>query len=639
MLQPTCMIPPPLLLVVGCLTVACSQADPTVSPPSPPSPQNPTATPPNATPSGALGALVPEPDLATGSEAGFEAESEPGGHLDIEAIEASAPALFLNEAPTPNWRFTDQTAAAGVAFLNWNGSERDQKRSILDSIGQGSAWLDDDLDGHLDLYVANGSSLDGLPDPKPTSRYFKNRGDGTFADASQASGLASTAWNNGVAAADFDNDGDTDLFVANWGPHSLYINDGAGVFTDQATERGLNIMQFQLTPWGSCAAWGDVDLDGHLDLYVGHYLGFDPANPPHGGATQNWKGMRDAYYGPTGLPTQRDFLFRSNGDGTFRDGSAEAGVAASQAAYSLGCVFVDINADGHPDLYVANDSQPNYLFVGNGTGQMRERGALSGLAYGEHGNAQAGMGVDAGDYDADGDQDLIVTNFDDDVNTLYRNQGRSFRDVTVATGLAGPTRNVLSWGVGFVDLDLDADLDLFIACGHVYPSAETDDPNTKYRQTNQVYLQAGGRMHLVPTIGPDVREVSRGAAFGDYDADGDVDIFVNNLNAHGTLMRNDQPEATGHWFEVALQGTQANRMGIGARVEIVFCEHTRSAERRAGQSFLSTNSPWLHFGLGDAEQIDAVHVLWPGGQKDTFGPFAANQRVVLTESVLQAQDE
>lgn len=544
--------------------------------------------------------------------------------------------------------FSNQAPAAGVDFQDWNGSWRDRKRSILEAIGQGAAWLDDDMDGHLDLYVANGSSLNELPDPLPTSHFFKNNGDGTFTDKSEESGLASSAWNNGACAADFDNDGDTDLYVTNWGPHSLYQSDGKGHFTDIAAAAGVADMDVELTPWGVCAAWGDVDLDGNLDLYVGHYLGFDPSNPPHGGETQNWKGMRDAYYGPSGLPIQRDFLFRSNGDGTFRDGSKEAGILDVEAAYTLGCVFLDSNLDGFPDLYVANDSQPNYLFVGDGTGDMRERGALAGLAYGEQGNAQAGMGIDAADFDSDGDDDLVVTNFDDDVNTLYRNGGRTFRDITVRTGLAGPTRNVLSWGVGFADFDLDADLDLYIACGHVYPSAETDDPNTSYLQKNQLYLQDNKKLKLLLEAGPglDVRGSSRGAAFGDYDADGDIDAFITNLNEPGTLLRNDT-KTTGHWLEVRLVAKSGNRDAIGARVIVTVGDLVRSAERRAGQSFLSTNSPWLHFGLGDCEGTEAadatkqtsastppkanIKVLWPGAEPKTYGPFDLDQHVIIEE--------
>jgi hypothetical protein len=545
------------------------------------------------------------------------------------------PAPMAKDEERATILFSNQTEAAGVAFLDWNGSWRDRKRSIIEAIGQGAAWLDDDRDGHLDLYVANGSSLNELPDPLPTSHFFKNKGDGTFEDKSVESGLASTNWNNGACAADYDNDGDTDIFVTNWGPHSLYQNDGEGHFTDVAGDAGVAEMDVNLTPWGISSAWGDVDLDGNLDLYVGHYLGFDPANPPHGGETQNWKGMRDAYYGPSGLSIQRDFLFRSNGDGTFRDGSKEAGILGVEAAYTLGCLFFDSNLDGFPDLYVANDSQPNYLFIGDGTGNMTERGALAGLAYGEQGNAQAGMGVDAADFDADGDDDLVVTNFDDDVNTLYKNGGRTFRDITVRTGLAGPSRNALCWGVGFQDFDLDADLDLFIACGHVYPSAETDDPNTSYRQKNQLYFQDKKRLKLFPDAGPglDVHGSSRGAAFGDYDADGDIDIFVTNLNEVGTLIRNDT-QTTGHFLEVRLVSSSGNRDAIGARVTITIGDLVRSAERHAGQSFLSTNSPWLHFGLGDFEgelPQASVAVRWPGAETKTYGPFALDQHVVIEE--------
>jgi hypothetical protein len=335
------------------------------------------------------------------------------------------------------------------------------------------------------------------------------------------------------------------------------------------------------------------------------------------------------------MDVQRDFLFENNGDGTFRDNSEAAGILEVEAGYTLGAVFLDYNLDGNPDLYVAVDSQPNYLFVGDGTGKMVDRATRLGLAYGEQGNAQAGMGIDAADFDADGDDDLIVTNFDDDVNTLYRNDGRTFRDQTVRTGLAGPTRNVLSWGVGFLDFDLDADLDLFIACGHVYPAAETDDPNTKYLQANQFYTLDNKRLHLLEEGGDgiSVRAVSRGAAFGDYDADGDMDILAVNLNDPPTLYRNDT-KTDGHWFAVKLVGDPkkgVNRDGIGARVILHAGSWTRSAERRAGGSFLSTNSPWLHFGLGTIATIDKIEVIWPGGERSEYGPFEVDARIVLKQ--------
>jgi enediyne biosynthesis protein E4 len=613
--------PTPALLQHRFALYACAVLAPLTGCSESPKALAPQAPAEKPTPSGAAG--EPKPAVSTIGVAGEAYKDAP----TPEVIESNQDARVVS--------FSSQAEAAGISVQNWNGSWRDRKFSILESIGQGAAWLDDDSDGLLDLYLPNGSSLDELPSPAPTSHFFTNNGDGTFRDVSVESGLDSAAWNNGVAAADFDNDGDTDLFVSNWGDHSLYQSDGKGHFTDIAATAGLAKVDVKLTAWGVCAAWGDVDLDGHLDLFVGHYLGFDPKNPPHGGETQHWKGMRDAYYGPSGLDVQRDFLFRNNGDGTFRDGSEEAGLNGVEAGYTLGAIFLDHNLDGNPDLYVAVDSQPNYLFVGDGTGKMDERATLTGLAYGEQGNAQAGMGIDAADYDADGDDDLVVTNFDDDVNTLYRNDGRTFRDQTVRIGLAGPTRNVLSWGVGFQDFDLDADLDLFIACGHVYPSAETDDPNTKYRQANQFYLRDGKRLRLLEEGGDglEVRAVTRGAAFGDYDADGDVDIIGINLNEPPTLYRNDT-ETDGHWFAVKLIGdvmAGTNRDGIGARVIVHAGELTRSAERRAGASFLSTNSPWLHFGLGGETKVEKVEVVWPGGKRSEYGPFEVGNRVVLEQ--------
>ena len=541
-------------------------------------------------------------------------------------------------APLPELRFVDAAAEAGIDVVTWCGSERDTKLSILESIGQGAAWLDDDRDGLLDLFVVNGSSTGALPDPPPTSRYYANLGDGRFADHSATAGVDDAAWGNGVAAADFDNDGDTDLFVTNWGPHILYENlseeGGRLRFRDVGAEAGVRCDADSERRWGAGAAWGDVDRDGFLDLYVCHYLWFDPENPPNGGRTQNWKGVRDAYYGPLGCIPQDDVLLRNLGDRRFEDVSESSGVAAAVPTYSLGAIFTDYDLDGDADIYVANDSMPNYLFENDGDGVFEERGELLGLAYGEQGNAQAGMGLDAADWNRDGRDDLLVTNFDDDVNTLYENRGKSFRDVTVRTGLAALSRNLLCWGCALIDFDHDADLDVFIATGHVYPRTETDDATTSYLQLNQLLLQENGRLvEPAGRGGPafDVREVSRGTAFGDYDADGDVDFVVINLNRPPTLYRNDSRNL-GRWLQVRLAGTRSNRDGVGARVTVRAGELELSRERRAGASFLSTSSPWLHFGLGRAARVDEVRVRWPSGAETVHGPFEVDRRVVLEES-------
>jgi hypothetical protein len=486
----------------------------------------------------------------------------------------------------------------------------------------------------LDLFVANGSTTRPPFDPPATSELYRTRGDGTFEPVGARAGVARSAWSNGVAAADFDGDGDTDLFVTNWGPHFLYASDGAGRFDEVAERAGVSCAVDGGPPlWGAGAAWADVDLDGDLDLYVAHYLEFDPARPPNGGKTHDWKGIRDAYYGPPGCVPQADAFFQNDGDGTFTAALVESGLGDVSPAFALVPLFTDRDLDGDADLYVANDTQRNYLFDNDGTGRFEERGALLGVAYGEQGNAQAGMGVAAADFDGDGDDELFVTNFDDDVNTLYRNDGRSFRDISAATGLSATSRNVLSWGCALADLDLDGDRDLFVANGHVYPRAETDDPRTSYRQPNQVYESRGGRLVDVSSeAGPglSVREASRGVAIGDFDADGDVDAFVVNLNARPTLLVNES-ERAGHWLAVRLQGAGANTEAIGARVTVRAGDLLLSAERRAGGSFLSTDSPWLHFGLGPRARVDEIRVRWPGGAESAHGPFDADSRLTLAE--------
>jgi len=537
-------------------------------------------------------------------------------------------------------RFADGGSEAGLTDIGWCGSERDDKRTILESIGVGAAWLDDDQDGDLDLYVVNGSTHDDPPDPLPTDRYYSNEGGGRFVDVTAELGLGSSAWGHGVAAADYDNDADTDLLVTNWGLHELwqsqYAERGERGFVEVGAEAGVQCPTEGAAPsWGVGAAWGDVDNDGFLDAYVCHYLEFDRYNLPNGGRTRDWNGVRDAYYGPLGLIAQHDVLLKNQGGASFVDASVTSGVRAALPQYSLGVLFTDYDQDGDADIYVANDSMPNYLFVNDGAGVFEERGDALGVSYGEQGNAQAGMGVDAGDWNQDGQDDLLVTNFDDDVNTLYVRRGRGFRDETVRSGLAALSRAYLCWGCGLVDFEHDGDLDVFIASGHVYPNTETDDDSTSYRQINQVLLQDSGRLsELAPEVGGAVlatREVSRGAAFGDHDADGDVDVLVTNLNRPPTLYRNDT-EAPGAWLQVLLVGERSNKGGVGARVSVVAGGVERSAERRAGCSFLSTNSPWLHFGLGSAEAVDEVRVRWPSGEETSHGPFGVNERVVLREA-------
>lgn len=548
------------------------------------------------------------------------------------------PPAVDDDAPS-SFHFVDAASEAGLDLVVWCGAERDTKRIILDSIGQGMAWLDDDGDGALDLFVVNGSALEGLPDPAPRNAYYRNLGDGTFEDVASELGLDDDAWGNGVAAADYDNDGDTDLFVTSWGAHRLFENrngEGGPAYVDVAAEAGVTCVDADggPPPWGTGAAWGDGDLDGFLDLYVCHYLDFDPENPPAGGRTQSWKGIRDAYYGPLGCVPQEDRLFRNDGSGGFEDASASTGIADAQPQYTLGVFWNDLDVDGDPDLYVANDSVPNYLFV-NDAFTFEERAKPLGAAWGDQGNPQAGMGLDCADWDGDGLLDIVVTNFDDDVNTLYVNRGgdRGFRDRTTKSGLAAPSRNLLCWGVGLFDFDLDGDRDLFIAAGHVYPRAETDDPNTSYRQRNLLLETRAGRFHGVSEdAGPafEVREVSRGTAFGDYDADGDVDFVVSNLNRVPTLYRNDSTPR-GTWFAVLLEGTSSNADGVGARVTVHAGGRRHVAERMAGSSFLSTNSPWLHFGLGEARRVESVEVDWPSGAHSTHGPFDVAERVVLRE--------
>lgn len=528
----------------------------------------------------------------------------------------------------PLW-FVDATREAGIEYTNVCGSA-ERKRWITETLGSGAAWLDFDGDGVLDLYLVNGSDHERPAGQGEPNRLYRGDGRGRFSDVTSIAGVGHRGWGQGVAVGDVDSDGDPDLYVTNYGPNVLYLNEGDGTFTDVTDVAGVGH-----DDWGTSAAFFDMEGDGDLDLYVANYLACDPQTVPQPGESTlcGFKGI-PTLCGPRPLPPQQDVLYRNEGDGTFTDVTLESGVGLDEPLYALGVVTGDYDNDGDQDVYVANDSVRNLLWRNRGDGTFEDVAVTTMSAVGAEGRAQSGMGVDLGDYDGDGWLDIAVTNFSDDLNTIYRNvDGRYFLDDSSALGLS-VTYPALSWGVGFQDLDSDADLDLFIANGHIYPEMDDYDLGTTYRQANHLFVNREGTrlIEISSRAGPglEVARSFRGAAFGDYDGDGDVDVILTAIDDAALLLRNDSADA-GHWLQVSLIGTRSNKDAVGARVTLTAAGKSQIRERIGGGSYLSANSPHLHFGLGAADVAERIEVRWPSGAVDVLEDVPADRRITIVE--------
>ena len=513
-----------------------------------------------------------------------------------------APTEYLVSTAVVETPFVDKAAAWNLTRIHTGGGP--EKRYIVEAKGGGAALLDAEGDGDLDIYWVNGASL-ATPDLGGGNALYRNDGEVGFVDIAAAAGVEGHGWGMGAQSADYDNDGDQDLYITCLRDNILYRNDGRGRFADQTEQAGV-----AMPLWSTGAAMGDADLDGDLDLYVANYVEFsvDEIRPL---GTQ-WKG-RDVFVGPLSLPASPDVLYRNEGDGTFVDMTGASGIGRHEPGYGFGVLFVDLDDDGDQDLYIANDSTPNFLYRNAGDGTFVEVGLRANAAFNEMGLAQAGMGVAWGDYDGDGDGDLFVTNFEDDYNTLYRNAGGTFTDISFAVDLGRVSLPYVGFGAVFLDYDNDADQDLFVANGHVYPQIESPEGSATYPQKNHLFANDGGRFNLVdPVVGPKMAAgVSRGAVAGDFDDDGRLDLFVTNLNGRPSLLYNNT-ETGHHWLGVHLRGHTQNREGVGARV-FVWSEGRR--QRRdvlCGESFLGSGDRRLHFGLA-AGSADSMHVYWPGG--------------------------
>ena len=532
-------------------------------------------------------------------------------NVDLQTGEKSA---VISVRP----HFVDVVATSGLDFENVSGSPA--QGYIFETLSAGAAFLDYDGDGYQDIFVVDGTRLQNPP-AAAGNRLYRNRGvapGARFEEVSAAAGIEHSGWGMGCAVGDYDNDGNPDLYVTYWGANRLYHNEGDGSFVEVAAGAGVAD-----SGWGTSAAFADVDMDGLLDLYVVNYLEFDMADPPAGNLGCRYKGL-ESFCGPEGIPAQADRLYR-NGGGVFTDMTEKTGMGR-RALPGLGVVFGDYDNDGDPDLYVANDSEPNLFYRNEGNWRFAEIATEAGLAYSENGRAQAGMGVHAGDYDNDGDLDLFVTNFSDDVNTLYQNQGGGkgqtgaaelrFVDATYSGGLGGVVQPYLGWSAGFFDYDNDGWLDLFVANGHIYPQLDQLPDGLRYAQRNLLYRNERGRyVEIGRQAGPgwQIEKVSRAAAVADYDNDGDPDLLVMNLNDGPNLLRNEGGNLN-NWLGLELVGTRSNRDAIGARVQVWAGGSAQLREIQRGYGFQSQHDRRLLFGLGQESAVDSVVILWPSGQ-------------------------
>ncbi len=533
----------------------------------------------------------------------------------------------------PSIYFKDVTQIAGLHFTHTNGATGDYH--LPETLGAGAAFFDYDNDGYLDLYFVNGAAPSAL---------YRNNGDGSFTDVPEAGGASNRGnYGHGVACGDYDNDGYVDLYLTNFGKNRLYHNNGVGGFTDATAQSGTGD-----TRWSSSATFLDYDKDGDLDLYVVNYLHYalDTPHPPcHENLTLdngfNTKRVR-GYCHPKNFKGEPDRLYRNNGDSTFTDVTEAANIRDPGGMFhgkGLGVVAADFDTDGYPDIYIANDDTPNYLFYNKGDGTFGELAILTGCAYSADGVAQAGMGVDVADYNADGFLDIFVTNFSYETNTLYRNNGdATFTDVSYQACLGEESYLYLGFGAGFLDADNDGALDIFVANGHIFPNIAKLTDVLSYAQPNQLFrnrrdgtfVEMPFERHESIETKAASHKVSRGACFGDYDNDGDTDVVVTQLNGKVTLLRNES-QGIHNWLRLKTVGTISNRDGIGTRVTLKFPDSSATREVRRNASYLSSNDSRLLFGLGSHTAIPYLEIHWQSGTVQGLKNVTANQQLVITE--------
>jgi hypothetical protein len=508
--------------------------------------------------------------------------------------------------------FRDVAVEVGLDFVHSIGDGG--LSNLVESSGGGAAFLDFDVDGHLDVYITNGAFIEGFsdgppPDPPHTNRLYRNRGDGTFEDVTGDARVGDTGYGMGVVVGDYDADGYPDIYLSNYGPNVLYHNNGDGTFSDVTDSAGVGGEGCSVG-----AAWQDYDNDGLLDLYVGNYVEFDP--------DYDLYYAPDGYPGPLAYPGQPDLLYRNLGDGKFEDVTERLGVLRPDGR-AMGVGAADYDADGYIDIFVANDVMPNYLFHNVGGRQFEEVALASGVAYGRTGEATSSMAIDFADFDGDGLMDMYVS--DMAYSTLFRNEGSAFRDVTYPAGVASPAGQFVGWSTSFLDYDNDGDLDLFQVNG---------DIDHLTGQEDQLFENLGGGEFRDVSVerGRYFQQeyVGRGGAFGDYDNDGDVDIFIVNLNGRPVLLRNEGGNLHG-WLQLELEGGSSNRDGIGARVTLIAGGRTHVAQRKSSTGYLSQSDHRMHFGLGDVETVERIEIVWPSGTVQVLENVPSRQMLRVVE--------
>jgi hypothetical protein len=546
--------------------------------------------------------------------------------LAIAAPQGRGPESAEAKSPT---HFTDITSAAGIHFQHAISSE---KKYLIESMSGGVQLLDYDQDGWLDIYFTNAPSVEmARRGEKARSALYHNNHDGTFTDVTDKAGVGYPCWAMGGAVADYNNDGWPDILVTCAQGVVLYRNQGDGTFRDVSGQAHLTDPR-----WTTGAAFADYDGDGFLDLMITRYVEFDLNNLPTFGVGPacHFRGI-PVQCGPRGLKGVSDSLYRNHGDGTFAEVSKPAGVEDAAGYYGLGVIWSDFNDDGRPDLFIADDSTPNYLYRNDGNGHFTDVSLVSGTAVSGDGGEMAGMGVAVCDYNHSGRFSIHVTNFEDQYNTLYRNDGGlNFTDVSNASRIGPVTVPYLGWGTGCIDLNNDGWPDLFVVNGHVYPQVDSHAAGAKYRERKLVFVNrrdgtfedvsdAAGRALAIP-------QASRGAAFGDLDNDGRVDVVVENIDGTPMILRNDG-NGQKHWISVELVGARSNRLAIGAKLKAVARSLVQIEEVRSGGSYLSQSDLRVHFGLGDAENLDRLEIRWPSGRPETLENLPADHFFLIRE--------
>jgi hypothetical protein len=517
----------------------------------------------------------------------------------------------------------DITAKTGIKFRHISDPE---KKYIVESMSAGVLLLDYDRDGWLDIYFTNSPTVEmAMHGQKSRSALYHNNHDGTFTDVTEKAGVAFPCFAFGGAVGDYNNDGWPDMYITCLGSNVLYRNNGDGTFTDVTKQAGVDDVR-----WSTGAAFGDYDNDGFVDLAVANYVDFHLDDLPKFGSspTCTYRGIA-VQCGPRGLKGAGDALFHNNGDGSFTNVTKEAGVEDARGFYGMGLIWSDFNNVGRPDLFIANDSTPNYFYKNEGNGKFTEMGLESGTAVNEDGSEQGSMGIAIGDYNHTGRQSFLVTNFANEYNTLYRNDGDwNFQDVTYKSGLAVPSLPGVKWGTAFADLDNDGWLDLLVVAGHVYPQVDQVPAQGGYREPRSLSMNLGNQRFCDASeqAGPALTEkrVSRGLAVGDLFNDGNLDVVINDLDGPPSILRNRGIPGR-HWITFELAGTKSNRMAIGARVKIVAGGITQTEEIHSGGSYLSQSDMRVHFGLAAVTKVDSLEIRWPSGKVDTAKDLEGNK--------------